>query len=410
MAELTTWLSLVHTRGLGPALLRKLLAGFGSVDAISSASNSKLAEVGLASKVIDAMNNVDDKLVQNDLNWAAEGDDRAIITLDSPLYPPLLKEIADPPIVLYVRGDPEVLQTPQLAIVGSRKPSRTAENNALRISSELAGYGITVTSGLAQGVDAFAHQGALQADGLTIAVTATGLDRVYPASHQSLAHEIAVNGAIVSEFPIGTNPLRAYFPRRNRIISGLTYGTLVVEAALKSGTLTTAAHATEQSREVFAIPGNIDNPQARGSHALLKAGATLVETSADILQQLAAVLPNTLTIVEGQSTEGRNSHGAADQVAAASPGSTGNKTAPQAGSAKPSSQAAPPSATPDSDTDARMAAILKAVEYAPLSLDEIIETTGFDVITVTNLTLEMELSGSIESVAGGMFQKSAIAK
>lgn len=407
MAELTTWLGLVHTRGLGPALLRKLLAGFGSVDAISSASNGKLAEVGLPRKVIDAMNNVDDSLVQNDINWAAEGNDRAIITLDSPLYPSLLKEIADPPIVLYVRGDPEVLQTPQLAIVGSRKPSRTAENNALRISSELAGYGITVTSGLALGVDAFAHQGALQADGLTIAVTATGLDRVYPANHQSLAQDIAVNGAIISEFPIGTNPLPAYFPRRNRIISGLTYGTLVVEAALKSGTLTTAAHATEQSREVFAIPGNIDNPQARGSHALLKAGATLVETSADILQQLAAVLPKSLTIIESQSTGEENTQGA--KPAAAS-GLTDKKTALTTGSAKPAARTGSPAETPDSDTDDRMAMILKAVEYAPLSLDEIIEATGIDVISVTNLTLEMELSGTIESVAGGMFQKSAIEK
>lgn len=407
MADLTSWLTLVHTRGLGPVLLRKLLAGFGTVDAISSASNSKLADVGVSRKVIDAMNNVDPTLIENDLQWSQQGDDRFIITLDSPLYPSLLKEIADPPIVLYVRGDPEVLQTPQLAIVGSRKPSRTAENNALLIATELAGFGITVTSGLALGVDAFAHRGALQSGGFTIAVTATGLDRVYPASHQSLAHEIAAHGAIISEFPIGTNPLPAYFPRRNRIISGLCYGTLVVEAALKSGTLTTAGHATEQSREVFAIPGNIDNPQAKGSHALLKAGATLVENTADILQQLAAVLPASLDFAEDP-----------DQPAAvtARPRKTNPTDAAvrQAVKSKSTPQSAPPPAEMapknSSDPDSRSDAILKAIEYSALSLDEIVDATGFDIISVTNLTLELEISEKIENVAGGRFQKTTTKK
>lgn len=387
MAELTTWLSLVHTRGLGPKLLRKLLAGFGSVDAIASASDSKLAEIGLSRKVIDAMNNVDKELIDADINWSHEGDDRHILTLDSALYPSLLKEIADPPIVLYVRGDPEVLQTPQLAIVGSRKPGPGAQANGQRLAGEIASFGITITSGLALGVDAIAHRAALDADGFTIAVTATGLDRVYPASHQSLAQEIAASGAIISEFPIGTNPLPAYFPRRNRIISGLSYGTLVVEAALKSGTLTTAAHATEQGREVFAIPGNIENPQARGSHSLLKDGATLVETSADILRQLAPVIPKTLDFAADPKTSmPKKPTPAVEQNIA---------TAAEKHPGKPKNQPG----------DDKQSIVLAAIEYEPLSIDELVDNTGFDIVAVTNLTLELELSGLIETVAGGRYQK-----
>ncbi len=392
MTELNTWLSLVHTRGLGPKLLRKLLAGFGSVDAITSASDSKLADIGLSRKVIAAMNNVDQALIDADINWLQEGDDRHVLTLDSALYPALLKEIADPPIVLYVRGDPEVLQTPQLAIIGSRKPGPGAQVNAQRLAGEIASFGITITSGLALGVDAIAHRATLDANGFTVAVTATGLDRVYPASHQSLAQEIAASGAIISEFPIGTNPQPAYFPRRNRIISGLSYGTLVVEAALKSGTLTTAAHATEQGREVFAIPGNIDNPQARGSHALLKDGATLVETSADILRQLAPVIPKSIDFVTNPDTA----------TAPKNPSPTLPALNKEA--TIPRTKACPKKFTNAADND-KQSTVVAAIEYEPLSLDELVEVTGYDIITITNLTLELELHGSIETVAGGKYQK-----
>lgn len=379
MTELTTWLRLVHTRGLGPKLLRKLLNGFGSVDAIASASGGKLAEIGLSRRVIDAMSNVDPQLIEKDISWSREGDDRHILTLDSARYPALLKEIADPPIVLYVRGDPDVLQTPQLSIVGSRKPSAGAQANALRLAEELAAMGITITSGLALGVDGYAHRGALQANGFTVAVTATGLDRVYPASHQTLARDIAKSGAIISEFPVGTNPMAGNFPRRNRIISGLSYGTLVIEAALKSGTLITAGHATEQSREVFAIPGNIDNPQAKGSHALLKAGATMVETSADILQQLAPVLPKTFELTDEPARQ------KAPDVAPPVANSTQQQNSGNAAG--------------QSDK------ILTALEFDALSLDELVEVTGLDVVSVTNLTLELELTGQINTVAGGRYQK-----
>ncbi len=390
MADLTTWLRLVHTRGLGPRLLRKLMVGFGGIDAIASASDSQLINVGLSRKVVDAMKHIDQDLIDADLKWCDEGEDRHILTLESPRYPAMLKEIADPPVVLYVRGDPDVLQTPQLAVVGSRKPGYGAQNNARRLAGEIASFSITITSGLALGVDALAHRAALDAGGLTVAVTATGLDRVYPATHQTLAQDIAKTGAIISEFPIGTNPLPAYFPRRNRIISGLSYGTLVVEAGLKSGTLTTAGHATEQSREVFAIPGNIDNPQARGSHALLRAGATLVESSEDILRQLAPVLPKSLEFA-GDSPKVNSKIEKNPPVSRSTEKNTSSEPS------KPSKTRTEPETTAEK--------LLRAIEFKPLSLDEIVDATGLDIVAATNLTLELELDGLIVPIAGGRYQK-----
>jgi len=355
----------VHSKGLGPSLLRKLMEGLGSVDAILGSSDSKLRQAGLSEKVITAMRSVDDADIQTDLDWLNDADDRSIITRESKHYPSQLLEIADPPLVLYARGDIDVLSTPQLAIVGSRKASHSAENHAFDIARRLAGYGITVTSGLALGIDGCAHRGALAGDGYTVAVTATGLDRVYPAQHQQLAREIAASSVIVSEFPIGTNPNAGHFPRRNRIISGLCYGTLVVEATLKSGTLTTAAHATSQAREVFAIPGNIDNPQSRGCHALLKKGATLVESVADILEPLAPMLASAMSAQSLQDTPTAEKKAVAHNDSALK--------------------------------------ILDALGHDQMSLDELIKRTGFDTKTVTNLTLDLELEGTIEKVAGGNF-------
>ncbi len=429
---LIPWLTLVHTKGLGPGLLRKLQenlqqVGSASVEAILGSSDSKLRQAGLSEKIVSAMRHVDQTRIERDLEWVNEADDRAIITRDSGHYPKLLLQIADPPLVLYVRGDPDVLNTPQLAVVGSRKPSHSAERHAYDMASQLAGYGITVTSGLALGVDSFAHRGALSAGGYTIAVTSTGLDRVYPAAHQKLAQEIAENSAIVSEFPIGTNPIASYFPRRNRIISGLCYGTLVVEATLKSGTLTTAAHATSQAREVFAIPGNIDNPQSRGCHALLKNGATLVESVADILVQLAPLLPNTLddeatNNITTTTPEQASDRPAKQQVPRRLPAS-------KQPSGKKTQQAPSPS---DNNTNHRLeqteipenggtgaggaeflptddpsSLLLEALGYDPMSLDQLVERCGLDVVTVTKMTLDLELSGVIQKIPGGNFVRTS---
>ncbi len=378
--DLLPWLTLVHTKGLGPGTLRRLLEGLGSIDAILGASDSKLRQAGLSAKVITSMRNIDQEQMDTDLTWAGEAEDRAIITRDSKHYPKMLLQIADAPLVLYVRGDPEVLNTPQLAVVGTRKPTPGAERHAFDMARQLAGYGITITSGLALGIDSFAHRGALEAGGFTIAVTSTGLDRVYPAKHQQLARDIAEKSAIVSEFPIGTNPIASYFPRRNRIISGMCYGTLVVEATLKSGTLTTAAHATSQAREVFAIPGNIDNQQSRGCHALLKNGATLVEDVADILVQLAPLLPKSLDSDLSEPSD-----------------------TPEVDKSRGNSDNENPKQT--FDQDPARASLLASLSGDPISLDQLVERSGLDIVTVTKMTVDLELDGMIEKIPGGNFVK-----
>ena len=398
MAELRDWLGLVHCRGIGPRTVYKLLQAFDSPEALLRASNGELSRAGLSSKVITALRSVNESAIDADLHWCDESDDRHIVPLYAKQYPAMLRQIADPPLVLYVRGDIDVLHTPQVAIVGSRKPSTSAATHANNMARQLCHYGLTICSGLAVGVDASAHRGALQADGLTVAVTATGLDRVYPAAHQQLAQEITVSGAIVSEFPVGTLPKPAYFPRRNRIISGLCYGTLVVEAALKSGTLTTAAHATEQSREVFAIPGNIDNPQSRGCHALIRNGATLVESVEDILTQIAPLLPAAATLESiGAPTQQTEAASASESEPASSP----PEQPPQpTGNTKPGSSASTTRHTSDQQK------VLDAFDYTPLALDTIVEATGFDIVTVTNLAFDLELSGAIVAAAGGKYVKS----
>lgn len=223
--------------------------------------------------------------------WLAQQADCHLIAFDDPRYPALLKEISRPPPLLYVRGNPDCLALPQLAIVGSRTPSPTGADNALQFARFLAGNGFVITSGLAKGIDGQAHSGAVSVNAQTIAVLGTGIDRVYPLQHRSLATQILANGgALISEFPPGTKAEASHFPQRNRIISGMSQGTLVVEAAVKSGSLITARMALEQNREVFAIPGSIHNPLARGCHQLIREGATLVESAADIVEQLGGLL------------------------------------------------------------------------------------------------------------------------
>ncbi len=416
MSELRDWLTFVHCYGMGPRTIYRLLQGFDSPEAILSASNSQLTSAGLSAAKVAALREVDHSAIERDIDWCEASEDRHIIPCFSDSYPPLLKQIADPPLVLYVRGDLDVLHTPQLAIVGSRKPSPGAASHASAMAGQLCDYGLTICSGLAVGVDACAHRGALQADGLTVAVTATGLDRVYPAANQPLAREIVKTGAIVSEFPIGTTPKPAYFPRRNRIISGLCFGTLVVEAALKSGTLTTAAHATEQSREVFAIPGSIDNPQSRGCHALIRNGAMLVETIDDILVQLAPLLPTTVETKPVDATGSDDENNLTTKTAVPSkhfeqPGSAPENRTVKSGPDKLSSKNRQAENGKQQDTKqtqtltADMQTALDAFDYTPLPLDAIVDSTGFDIVTVTSLAFDLELSGAIVKVAGGKYVK-----
>jgi DNA processing protein len=280
-------------------------------------------------------------------------------------FPAQLLAIPDPPEVLYVRGDPALLATPQLAIVGSRGPTPAGRETAFAFARRLSDAGLAITSGLARGVDSAAHRGALARDGRTVAVCGTGLDIVYPPRNRALAREIAVRGALVSEFPPGTPPLPHHFPRRNRLISGLSLGVLVIEARHRSGSLITARLAAEQGREVFALPGSIHNPLSRGCHRLIRDGARLVETPEEVLAGLQQ-----------------------DLFLALAP--------------EPSQPPAPPGFSGGPlDRDGKI--LLNACGFEPVDVDVLVERTGFSAAAVASMLLILELHGEVESSAGGMY-------
>jgi len=288
--ELQHWVSLLRVSGVGPKTFQKLLLAFASPEAILNASNSSLKKIGISDSLANAITSYDKNLTVPDVEWLEAEENHHIITLECDKYPALLKQINSPPPLLYVHGNLSILNDPQLAVVGSRNPTQGGKTTAYDFAHHLAKTGLCISSGLALGVDGIAHQGAVDANAPTIAVIATGIDRVYPAKHRQLAHDIVEKGAIISEFPIGVQAKPENFPRRNRIISGLSHGTLVIEAALQSGSLITARTSMEQGREVFAIPGSIHNPLARGCHQLIRQGAKLVETAEDILEEMAPLI------------------------------------------------------------------------------------------------------------------------
>ena len=282
--EAAAWCVLMRAPGVGCQTLNTLLVG-------GMPATQVLAQppASLPVALRDYLRAPDWPGAEADMRWL-EQTRNFLLRITDPGYPALLRELPSPPSALFLHGDPDLLGLPQLAIVGSRNPSTGGRRTAGEFAGFLAASGLIVASGLATGIDAAAHRGALDADGLTLAVTGTGLDRVYPARNRALAHDIAMNGLLVSEFPCGTPPLPGNFPRRNRILAGLSLGTLVVEAATQSGSLITARLAAEAGREVFAIPGSIHNPLARGCHALIRDGAKLVETGQHVLEELAPLL------------------------------------------------------------------------------------------------------------------------
>jgi DNA processing protein len=307
----------------------------------------------------------DPKAAEQDFAWMQKSGTR-LLPLSDPLYPPLLRQIPDPPIALFVRGDATLLSEPQLAMVGSRNPSVEGRRNAEEFAEYLAKCGLVITSGMALGIDAASHKGALKG-GKTVAVWGTGLDKAYPPRNRELAEEIIAKGVVVSEFPPGTPPLPTHFPRRNRIISGLSVGTLVVEAAKQSGSLITARTASEQGREVFAIPGSIHNPMARGCHRLLRDGAKLVESAGDILEELAPLL--------GLDTA---------PMLAAQPAESGADTAPE---------------------DPEYKLLLNSLDFAPTSVDSLVERTGLTPDVVSSMLLMLELQGHVEASPGGRYSR-----
>ncbi len=298
--DLFAWLALVRAPGLGPRQAHALLERFGSPAALMDAPASELKRSGVPESVRAWIRDPDREAIERDLEWLS-GENRHLVCWESADYPSMLAGIDQPPLALFVAGDPSLLRSPALAIVGSRNPTSAGRENAEAFAAFLAGCGLTIVSGMALGIDAAAHRGAMRT-GRTIAVCGTGLDEVYPAKHRRLAAEIADNGAVISEFPCGTGARTENFPRRNRIISGLAAGTLVVEAAIRSGSLITARLASEQGREVFAIPGSIHNPLAKGCHQLIRQGAKLVDTAEHIRTRSVARYR-------------RHSHGGSDAIA-----------------------------------------------------------------------------------------------
>jgi DNA processing protein len=302
------WLALIRAPGVGPVKFSHLCTHFGNPRAVFEASYSEWQAAGLKQDLIDYLHNPAWHLVEQDMRWLMQPNHH-VLTLVHSDYPPLLRQLADSPPLLFVHGDYTLLSSPQVAMVGTRKPSSDGERTAREFAYELSHQGFTITSGMALGIDAVSHWGALAGSGKTIAVAGTGLDRVYPASHRELAHQIAAKGALVSEFLPGTTARREHFPRRSRIISGLSLGTLVVEAPKNSGALYAAQHAKKQQRSVFAVPGSIYNPLVKGCHHLLKEGVNLVETVDDLLSKLLITrypLPVTANVTNVSSSSANN--------------------------------------------------------------------------------------------------------
>lgn len=283
--SLNAWLALSLTRGLGGEAARRLLSELGSPEAVFAATSSVLKSI-VKTEIADIIAaGIPDALITPARTWL-EDNNNHIVTLADSDYPQALLNIPDPPLLLYVKGNLSLLNRPALGVVGSRNATPQGLHNAEAFAKSLSEAGLCIISGMAHGIDAAAHRGALQGQGSSVAVVGTGLDKVYPAANRDLAHALAAQGALISEFPLGMPPLAANFPRRNRIISGMSIGSLVVEASLQSGSLITARLALEQGRDVFAIPGSIHAPQSKGCHALIKQGAKLVEAAQDILEEL----------------------------------------------------------------------------------------------------------------------------
>jgi DNA processing protein len=356
--ELAAWLRLLETPDIGLASARRLLAAFGDPQAVFDAPPAAWREL-LGSAGADALGRPPDALTaQLDATWRwlDSGVDRSILTLGDPAYPAAWLQTADPPLLVYAIGRLALLAAPSIAVVGSRNPTPQGRENARAFAAEFSRAGLTVVSGLALGIDGAAHEGALSGSGSTIAIVGTGLDRVYPKRHLDLARRIATDGLLLSEYSLGTPPLAPNFPRRNRLIAGLCRGTLVVEAALQSGSLITARLAAEAGRDVFAIPGSIHAPQSRGCHALIKEGAKLVDAARDVLDELRFDAPGPAPL--------------------ASPEASG-----------------------------RGDPLLAALGHDPVTLDALSARLGEAPAVLSARLLELELQGEVARLPGQLFQR-----
>lgn len=355
--EFEAWFRLLETPGLGREGARRLLAAFGSAGQVLQASAAARQQV-IGAALAQAFDTEPKELparLRAAQDWLSGGESRRVLCIGDDDYPAMLLQTPDPPLLLYLQGQVEFLHRRSLAIVGSRNASPQGVDNARAFAAHLSRQGWTIISGLAFGIDGAAHEGGLDGPGSTVAVVGTGLDRVYPARHRALAHRIASAGVLISEFAPGTPPLPPNFPMRNRIIAGLARGTLVVEAALQSGSLITAKQAAEYGREVFAVPGSIHSPLSRGCHALIRQGAKLVESADDILEEL---------------------QGPAVAAAAPSPAAAGRRDP-----------------------------VLEALGHDPATLDSLCARTGWSAQELSARLLELELEDRVARLPGGLYQR-----
>ncbi len=355
------WLTLAHAY-VNVTELAALNKRFGDIQTIVRQSERTLIDVGLSGQKAKAVSSPDQRAIEATLSWLEKASHH-IVHYGSDEYPGMLTELRGAPLMLFVNGNIDALHLPALAIIGSRNPTRGGVRNAVNFSRYLAKSGYIIVSGLAQGIDTAAHRGALEVNCRTVAFLGHGIDRVYPAQNHDLAHQIAESGALVTEYPLGAPPDKRHFPERNRLISGLTLGTLVIEAARRSGSLITARLAAEQGREVFALPGSIHNPLARGCHQLIRQGAKLVETAADIGAELAPLVGHLQqNLVESSQNE---------------------------------------TLSPEDDDD--YSELRKILSYDPVSINQLEAQSGLTIDQLSSMLLILELQGEIEALSGGRY-------
>ncbi|OQW95857.1 MAG: DNA protecting protein DprA [Beggiatoa sp. IS2] len=368
------WLALLRAPGVGPVTFARLTKHFGSPQAVLMAGTSAWRELNLKDNLLNYLQSPDWRAVEQDLNWATQNG-QYLLTLEHPNYPDRLRQIHDAPPILFVRGDYKLLDSVQLAMVGTRNASQQGQEIAFVFAKQLSLAGLMITSGLALGIDAASHHGALAGSGNTIAVLATGMDQIYPRQHTELAERIAEKGALVSESFWNTPASRENFPRRNRIISGLSVGTLVVEAGARSGALITAHQAVEQGREVFAVPGSIYHPATRGCHTLIKQGAKLVETAEDVLEELR--YPHSLPGM--------------------TPAIANKPVAP-----------APLASVNYTDLDADYLRLLEYLSEGPSSIDNLVERSRLTPQVVSSMLLILEMRQLVTLQPGGLYTRLSV--
>ena len=369
-SDLLGWIAVARAGSCNGHAVLRAVKSLGSVGGLFDAGERELAGLGFTRAAVTRLRGVDWNAVRRERELLGSIG-AVLVPIGTSRYPARLAAISSPPPVLYCRGDPEVLDWPQVAVVGARSATRGGRERARALAGELAACGLAVTSGLARGIDAAAHRGALDAGGRSVAVVATGLDRIYPRSNAGLARELVETGAVVTERASGTPPLPRNFPRRNRLISGLSLGVLVVEASLRSGSLITARLAADEGREVFAVPGSVDNPLSRGCHALIRDGAKLVESVADVVDEI--VYPGEVTALRAVRPS---------DAADGSGRTAATLGAPERG-------------------------VLDAVGHDPITLDQLVDGTRTPASRLAAMLLELELEGWIEALPGSRYVRTS---